>query len=146
MFVESIAQIVGRWKKCEESRYYCWLCQDKGSRTVWHPKSVSAARHGEFPERGNVYICVVACTCQAGDDAYPPRMVDDAKAEGGKRTIVYPRYHPDKYCLAESVKYSENVAALLDWVSQQQSQTVDSWEPATGADYQTVISNGFEGY
>ncbi len=49
-----------------EETFDCPLCLDGGWVSVWHPKSMAAARQGRLGEPNSCYTIAVACQCPAG--------------------------------------------------------------------------------
>ena len=130
----------------DNPRVRCAECLDSGHRRVVHARSVQDAIKGL---QGYLYDAVVACTCVIGDERFPTK-------DGEK---PYPRYDARKHCLLEvqgddgwrMATEPEKRQLLAEWIAawrerRKTSEYADAWEPANGADYQTVISNGFEGY
>jgi hypothetical protein len=79
---------------CRADRYIdgervhdCPLCLDGGTISVWHPKTMRAARLGKD---AHGLTCCVACTCPAGDQWARRRVI------GPKEWAALPRYDASK--------------------------------------------------
>jgi len=105
------------------SEYTCDVCHDTGDITVWHPKTMQAARDGELrhkAERGELYRMSVAC---AACDAFSPARYSEVQFDA---TRMLPTPHPEP--LRTGIDELEEFVAART----QQRQT---WTPDTVSDF-----------
>lgn len=130
------------WHFAEEHRYRCPECCDSGYRRVVHHNTVRDWLNGV---QGFIYNAAVACNCAPGDERFPDLEVKSKNKKGQEEVafVRYPRYDPNRHCLAEAIQQSEIKLDLLAWLEEHrqreiESQYADNWAPTT--DYQTVIA------
>lgn len=85
-----------------EETFGCLMCQDTGLVTVWHPKSMQAARDGKLAPEGNVprYSAVVRCGCPEGDKRH---LLCPVKYDPSKTPLWHPNHADDNLAELERV-------------------------------------------
>lgn len=95
-----------------EPRYPCPICRGVGSVTVWHPRSIEAAKSTGRPPARRL-TCAVACTCVSG--RVLAEGVQAASGKPGYRAL--PTYDEARDCICRhSTPSKDDEESMMEWL------------------------------
>ncbi len=111
----------------EDGRTFrCYLCQDKGTVSVYHPKWYKPIGHGTHPEKSAITDIAVACNCPAGKRYYEPQPDRDR----GHTMKPMKRFHKKTMCRVLESGIAEQKQELLEFLQSDYESRPDNYEPA----------------